>query len=188
MDGRWVGAAVSVPSIDVDGPGAELTGHLTPHVPVLLVDLLVLGLVGRAHVPVEAVLQARRVRLVVDLLELHGLARERAVRLYEVGLGLGHEPVWKSGRHVGVLAVEQVEDDAHGDAELLEVEVAVVVDVGQVPHALQLVVPQPAVLEHGRRLLACQVFAAICPGREDVPVRLDLLCLDARRHVASAYA
>ena len=89
----------------VDGAGGRRTGYFAPHVPVLLVDLLVLGLVGRAHVPVEAVLEARRVVLVLDLLKLHGLARDGARGLHEVGLGLGHEPVGQGGRHVGVLAV-----------------------------------------------------------------------------------
>lgn len=132
----------------------KLTCYFASHVPVFLVDLLVLGLVGWAHVPVEAVLQAGRVILVLDLLELHRLARERPVRLHEMRLGLGDEPVGQGGWYVGVFSVQQVEDDAHGDAELFEVEVAVIVDVGQVPHALQLIVSQAAVLEHGRGLLA----------------------------------
>ena len=75
--------------------------------------------------------------------------------------------------------VDDVEDDAHGDAELLKVQVAVVVDVGHVPHMFQLVVAQAAVLQQRRRHLARQVLAAIGPGREDVAVGIGLLGLDS---------
>lgn len=43
-------------------------------------------------------------------------------------------------------SIYQVEDNAHGDAELLEVQIAIIIDVGHIPHALQLVVSQAAVL------------------------------------------
>jgi hypothetical protein len=83
---------------------------------------------------------------------------------------------------MGTYAIENVKDDAHGDAELLKVEVAVVVDICQIPYTLELVVPKAAVLQHRSCLLACEVLPAIGSGREDVPVCLNLLGFYARRH------
>lgn len=74
--------------------------------------------------------------------------------------------------------VEQIKNDAHGDAKLLKVQVAIAVDVGEVPDAGELVIPQAAVLEHWRGLLAREELAAISACGEDVPVCLDLLRLD----------
>ena len=70
-------------------------------------------------------------------------------------------------------AIDQVEDDSHGDAELLKVQVAVIVDVGEVPDPLELVVAQLAVFEDGGCLVAGQVGAAVGQGGEDLPVSLD---------------
>lgn len=78
--------------------------------------------------------------------------------------------------------VDYIKDDTHGDAELLKVQVAVVVDVGHVPDLLELVVAQAAVLQQRRRHLARQEFGTIGPGCEDVPVRLDLRGLNSGGH------
>jgi hypothetical protein len=83
--------------------------------------------------------------------------------------------VWLRATH----AVDQVEDEPHGHAELLKVELAVIVHVGQVPHALQLVVPQMRVLEDGRCLGAIEEGAALRQRAEDLPVLLDLVLLYA---------
>lgn len=74
--------------------------------------------------------------------------------------------------------VQQIENDAHGDAKLFKVQVAIAVDVGEVPYARELVIPQAAVLEHWRGLLAREELAAVGACRKDVPVCLDLLRLD----------
>lgn len=71
-------------------------------------------------------------------------------------------------------SVDKVEDQAHGNAEFLKVQVAIVVDIGEVPNLLELVVAQLAVLEHGGGLLAIQVRAALGQGGEDLPVALNL--------------
>ncbi len=78
--------------------------------------------------------------------------------------------------------VHYVEDDAHGHAELLEIQIAVIIDIGDVPDALELVIPQATVLQERRGLFAGQELAAIRPRREDVPVCLDLLRLNPRGH------
>ena len=83
---------------------------------------------------------------------------------------------------VAAHSIQYVEDDSHRNAELLKVQVAIVVDVGQIPDPFQLVVPQPAVLQHGCSLLAGQELGAAGPRREDVPVCLYLLCFDLGRH------
>ena len=75
-------------------------------------------------------------------------------------------------------AIDQVEDQPHGHAELLKVEIAVVVHVGQVPHLGQLVLGELTVLEDCGRLRAGEVGAAIGQLREDLPVPLDLPLLD----------
>lgn len=63
---------------------SQLTRYLPSHVPVLLVYLLVLGLVRGAYVPIEAILQAQLVRIVVDLFKLGSLACEGTICLDEV--------------------------------------------------------------------------------------------------------
>lgn len=71
----------------------EPTCYLSPCIPVLLVYRLVLGLVRWAHVPVESILQPWGVWIVVDLLKRHLPSCERAIRLDEMCLGLGDEPI-----------------------------------------------------------------------------------------------
>ncbi len=80
---------------------AERTLDLTPSVLVGGVDLLVLGFVRRAHVPVESVLQTGRtvvvvvvVVVVVHALELRLSAGQCAIGLDEVRFRFRHEPVW----------------------------------------------------------------------------------------------
>jgi hypothetical protein len=85
------------------GEEGKLTCYLAAHVAVFLVDGFVLGLVFRAHVPVEAVLESGRVVVViVDLLELDLFACQGSVRLDEVGFGFRDKPVGECGRDVGV--------------------------------------------------------------------------------------
>lgn len=78
--------------------------------------------------------------------------------------------------------IEYIEYQPHSDAELFEIQIAIVVDICEVPDALELAVVETAVLEHGRCLLACEELAAASPRREDVPVRLDFGGFYARRH------
>ena len=70
-------------------------------------------------------------------------------------------------------AVYEVKDEAHGDAELFKVEVAIVVDVGEVPDFGELVFGELRVFEDGCGLGAGEVGAAAREGREDFPVALD---------------
>ena len=88
----------------------------------------------------------------------------------------------KQTRGKTTYSVHNIKDDAHTHAELLKVEISVIVNIRYVPNALELVVPQAAVLEEGRGLLARKVRPAIGPRGKDIPVRLDLGGLDARRH------
>ncbi|TLD30432.1 hypothetical protein PspLS_02716 [Pyricularia sp. CBS 133598] len=67
--------------------------------------------------------------------------------------------------------VEYVKDDAHGHAELLKVQVSIIVDVGKVPHPLELIIAKSRVLEYGCRLLSREELGAVCPRAEDVPLR-----------------
>ena len=77
----------------VEQAGEGLEGDVAVRVAVGRIDLLVLGLVGRRHVPVEAIAQAGRVVVVFDRLEGGLGARQSAVCLDQVGFGLGDEPV-----------------------------------------------------------------------------------------------
>lgn len=81
--------------------------------------------------------------------------------------------VWAGEGLHGSYTVDEVEDDPHCHAELLEIQHAIIVDIGQVPDPFKLVIPQLAVLENGGRLGTIQVCAAICKWREDFPVLLD---------------
>lgn len=76
-------------------------------------------------------------------------------------------------------AVDEVEYQPHRNAELLEVEVAVIVHVGEIPHPLELVVSELAVLEHGRGLAAGKMAASAGQRREYFPVLFNLGLLDA---------
>lgn len=80
-------------------------------------------------------------------------------------------------------SVHYVEDDAHSYAELLEIQIAVIIDIGHIPDLLELVIAQATVLQERRGLFAGQELAAIGPCREDIPIRLDLLGLDPRGHL-----
>lgn len=81
--------------------GGVPTRDLAAHVPILLVDGLVLGFVGGAHVPVEAVLESGRVVVVLDLFKLYRLARDCAGGLDEMCFGFGDEPVGEGCWDVG---------------------------------------------------------------------------------------
>ena len=77
------------------------TRDLAAHVPILLVDGLVLGLVGGAHVPVESILESGRVVIVLDLLKLYRLPGDGAGGLDEMCFGFGDEPVGEGCWDVG---------------------------------------------------------------------------------------
>lgn len=83
---------------------------------------------------------------------------------------------------MGTYSVEDIENQAHGDAKLLKVEIAIVVDVGEIPDPLELVVAEAAVLEDGRGLLSGEVLAAARAIAKDVPVGLNLLGFNFGRH------
>jgi len=75
--------------------------------------------------------------------------------------------------------VDQIENQPHGHAELFKVEAAIIVDVGEVPDPLQLIVAEVTVLQDRRSLCAVEKSAAVGQRREDFPVLLDLSLLDA---------
>ena len=77
--------------------GGRPTRDLAAHVPILLIDGLILGLVGGAHVPVEAVLESGRVVVVLDLFKLYRLSSYCAGGLDEMCFGFGDEPVGEGG-------------------------------------------------------------------------------------------
>ena len=66
-----------------------------------LVHGLVLGLVLGLHIPVEAIHQARLVKVILDPLKLL-LPRKSALGVDQVVFGLGHEPVGQRVRYIGV--------------------------------------------------------------------------------------
>ena len=74
--------------------------------------------------------------------------------------------------------VDQIEDQAHGDAELLKVQVSVIVHVRQVPHLGQLVFGELTVFKDCGGLIAVEVGAAVGERGEDLPITLDLPLLD----------
>ena len=107
---------------------------------------------------------------------------------HEVGFGFWDEPVWEGWGHVGVFlvgtigqrmsltcktssrgfpgraetyAVDEIVYDPHRNAKLLKVQIAVIVDVGEVPDPLELVVAQLAVFENGGCLGTGQVGTAV---------------------------
>lgn len=71
------------------------TGYFSPHVPILLINLLVFALVCWAHVPVETVLQPQVIIIVVDLFKLCLSASQGAVRLHKMCFRFGDHPVWQ---------------------------------------------------------------------------------------------
>lgn len=62
----------------------RLTSNLAAVIPVCAVYLFILGLVGRLHVPIEAVLQSKRVVLVFYPLELLRSSTQCASRMDEM--------------------------------------------------------------------------------------------------------
>ena len=88
------------------------------------------------------------------------------------------QDLWKGGAY----PVEYVKDDSHGHTELLKVKVSVIVDVGQVPHPLELIIAETTVLEDRGGLLASEELGTTCASGKDVPVGLDLLGFDLGRH------
>lgn len=81
------------------------TRYLASHVTVFLVYRFVFTLILRAHIPVEAILEARCVRIVVNLFKLWLISCESFLGLYEVCFGLGNEPVRDSRGDIGVFLV-----------------------------------------------------------------------------------
>lgn len=81
-----------------------LTVHFTAHITRLLVDLLILGLVFRLHIPVKAVLEASGlVVIILNLFEMGLVATNGTCRLDKMSLGLGDQPVRQSLGDVLVL-------------------------------------------------------------------------------------
>lgn len=74
--------------------------------------------------------------------------------------------------------IDEIEDQSHGDTELFKVQLAISVQIRQIPHLLQLVIAKPTVPQHGGGLRVVQTRLAIGERREDLPVPLDLPLLD----------
>lgn len=58
--------------------------------------------------------------------------------------------------------VDQIKYDSHRNAELLEIQASVIVDVGQIPYPLELIIAELAVLQHRGCLSAGEVFSTVC--------------------------
>ena len=82
--------------------------------------------------------------------------------------------MYKTSGNMGIIPnpIDKVKDDSHRDAKFLKVELAIAVDVSQIPHSLQLVVAQLAVLQDRCRLSAVEVGAAVGEGGEYLPIPL----------------
>lgn len=76
-------------------------------------------------------------------------------------------------------AIHYVQDQAHGNAELLKVQLSIVVYIRQIPHPLQLIISQCAVLQHRSCLLSIQMCSSARESGEDLPVFVDFRFLDA---------
>lgn len=74
----------------------------------------------------------------------------------------------------GTYAIDQVEDNSHSNAKFLKVQIAVIVDISEIPNPLELVIAELAVFENGSCLGACEVCAAVGERGEDLPVSFDL--------------
>lgn len=98
-----------------------------------MVDALVLPLVLRLHVPLKPILQPRRIILILDLLELLTPIAQRRLGLYFVRLALWDQKFGQALGHALEIAVHNVIDQAHRNAELFKVKVAILVDVCEVP-------------------------------------------------------
>ena len=73
-------------------------------------------------------------------------------------------------------AIHKVKNDTHGHAELLKVEITIIVNVCEIPDSGELILAQLAVLEDGSCLISIKVSPTIGQRREDLPVLL-YLCL-----------
>ena len=82
---------------------------------------------------------------------------------------------------VSPYTVNQIEDQAHGNAKLLEVQAAITIDICQIPYSFQLVVAQLTVLQDRGCLGAIEMGTTIRKRGKDFPVTLDLPLLDALR-------
>jgi len=78
----------------------------------------------------------------------------------------------------GPYPVDKIEDNPHRNAELLEIEIPIVVHVGEIPYPLELVIAQLAVLQYRGCLRAGEVGAAVGERGEDLPVTLDFPLFD----------
>ena len=76
-------------------------------------------------------------------------------------------------------AVDQIKNDSHRDAKLFKVQHAIIVNVGQIPDPLELVITQLAVFKDRGGLGAVQMCPAICERGEDLPVLLDFCLLNS---------
>jgi hypothetical protein len=131
-----------------------------------------------------------RLIAIFDALELRLSTGEGMACLNKVGLGFWNQPVRERSRHIHVFllktvssaseasrrtyTIDEIEYQPHCNAKLFKVEIAVIVNVGEIPHSLELVVSELTVLEHGSCLAAGKVSASSGQSREYFPVLFDL--------------
>lgn len=58
-------------------------------------------------------------------------------------------------------AINKVKDYPHSHAKLLKVQIPIIVDIGEVPNPLELIISQLAVFEYRSCLSSSKVFAAV---------------------------
>jgi hypothetical protein len=105
----------------------------------------------------------------------------------KMGFGFGNKPIGKSCRNIGILlekmddvsqpfdlqrawekdmektySVDEVEDQPHCHAKLFEIQIAIIINIGNVPDTLQLVISQLTVLENGSSGSSGQILVVAC--------------------------
>lgn len=82
---------------------------------------------------------------------------------------------WSSrGMDVQTYTVDEIEYYPHSDAELLEIQLAIAVDIGQIPDTFELVITELTVFEYRSGLIAIQMSRTIRKGSKYLPIPLHL--------------
>ena len=75
-------------------------------------------------------------------------------------------------------AIDQVKYDPHGNTEFFEVQVTIIIHVGEIPDSFELVIAKLAVFENRGCLVSGEMSAAIGERGEDLPIAFDFPLFD----------